>query len=654
MKPSIRVASAPGKPLVIFDGDCNFCSLWVRRWEQESAGRVDTLVAQDGRVPAQFPELSPERLASAVHLVETDGVVYSGAEAVFRTLAHRERGAWVLDFYERHPVFAHASERCYAFVARHRHFFSWLTRLGWGQDLATPSHRLVQAVFLRWVGAVYFIAFVSLWVQIIGLIGNDGILPARLTLESVRQRAPSAHAGWERFHNLPTLCWLDASDGFLQAQCAAGTFLSLLVLAGLAPAPCLFGLWLLYLSLATVSREFLSFQWDALLLEIGFLAVFFSPGQLLPRRNRAREPSRLVLWLLRWLLFRIMFASGCVKLLSGDPAWRNLTALSYHYETQPLPTWLGWYVFQLPAAFQMVSTAVMFGIELVLPFLIFAPRRVRKVPFVAFIALQTLIFLTGNYCFFNLLTIALCVLLLDDSDLNRLWAAVTPRRKRPRESISRAQVQPGLARAQPSTASSPQRVLAWQWPGFVAVPLACVAIIIPLVDFAGLFGWKRSWSVPVAAIWNWAAPFRSLNSYGLFAVMTASRPEIIVQGSNDGVTWLDYQFKYKPGDVRRAPRFVEPHQPRLDWQMWFAALGDYRQNPWFINFCVRLLQGSPTVLALLERNPFPARPPRYVRAVVYDYHFTTLAARRQTGAWWQREEKREYLPVISLRAQQQQ
>lgn len=178
-------------------------------------------------------------------------------------------------------------------------------------------------------------------------------------------------------------------------------------------------------------------------------------------------------------------------------------------------------------------------------------------------------------------------------------------------------------------------------------------MLLSLVQFAGLFGWKRAWPAPVVAVWNWAAPFRSFNHYGLFAVMTTARPEIVVQGSNDGITWLDYEFKYKPGDVRRPPRFVEPHQPRLDWQMWFAALGDYRQNPWFVNFCVRLLQGSPSVLKLLERNPFPAAPPRFIRAVVYDYHFTELATRRQTGAWWERQETREYLPVISLKGQQQ-
>jgi predicted DCC family thiol-disulfide oxidoreductase YuxK len=653
VKPGIRVASGPGKPLLIFDGDCNFCSLWVRRWEQQTAGQFDTVRAQEAKVAAQFPELSSEQLAAAVHLVEPDGVVYSGAEAVFRALALAPRGRWPLDCYARSAAFAGVSEWFYNLVARHRQFFSWLTRVGWGRELAPPSHWLVRAVFLRWLGAVYFIAFVSLWVQIPGLIGSDGILPVKLTLDNVRQQALSAHVGWEQYHYLPTFCWIGAGDGFVEAQCAAGVILALLVVAGIAPAPCLGGLWLLYLSLTTVGREFLSFQWDALLLEIGLLAIFFAPGELLPRKERTPEPSGVVLWLLRWLLFRLMFASGCVKLASGDATWRNLTALDYHYETQPLPTWLGWYASQMPPWFQKGSTVVMFGIELVMPFLIFAPRRVRMLPCAAFIALQGLIFLTGNYCFFNLLTVGLCLLLLDDSALRRLVAPLTKRLDRMRRRGKPPAGQSSLVMHQPGAGSSTRRILSWQWPGLTVLPLAALAVLISLVHFAGLFNWNFTWPAPVAAVCNWVAPFRSFNSYGLFAVMTTSRPEIIVQGSNDGVTWLDYQFKYKPGDVRRRPGFVEPHQPRLDWQMWFAALGDYRQNAWFVNFCVRLLQGSPTVLSLLERNPFPAAPPRYVRAVVYDYRFTTLVTRRKTGAWWRREEKGEYLPVISLRNQPQ-
>ena len=523
-------------------------------------------------------------------------------------------------------------------------------------------------VFLRSLGVIYLIAFVSLWVQIIGLVGSDGILPAKPAMDAMRQTADAQHLGLGRYHLVPTLCWFKATDGFLEFQCAAGATLAVLLIIGFAPAPCLFLLWLIYLSLATVGREFLSFQWDNLLLETGFLAIFLAPLQLWPRLSRAAPPSRLVLWLLRWLLFKLMFQSGCVKLLSGDPAWRNLTALTFHYETQPLPTWIGWYAHQLPVWAQKASALAMFGIELFVPFLIFAPRRPRRFACLVLVLFQALILLTGNYCFFNLLTIALCLLLLDDAALQ----ALLPPRLRNSLFLEKAEITgrqcnaslPDIHDSQSSSpdhespaplptpqlpARSPRKPR--HWPVQITVPLACIALATSLMQFSGMFRVPIPWPRPMVGLYAWLAPFRSFNNYGLFAVMTTSRPEIIIEGSNDGVAWLPYEFKYKPGDVKRRPRFVAPHQPRLDWQMWFAALGNYRQNPWLINFCLRLLEGSRPVLALLEHNPFPHAPPRYIRAVVCDYHFTDLAARRRTGAWWSGEEKGLYLPPLSLPAQ---
>ena len=613
---------------MIYDGDCNFCVIWVHRWQRITGESVEYLPFQDTRVVAQFPELPRERLATAVHLLEPDGSVFSGAEAAFRTLAHNPREHWLLDWYEHSPVFARVSESSYCFVARHRTLFAALTRMAWGTHLEPATHNVVTSVFLRALGGIYLVAFVSLWTQILGLVGSSGILPAKLTMLSAQQQAAAAHLGWERYHWFPTLCWFGASDGVLQAQCAAGSALALLLVVGIAPGPCLLVLWLLYLSLSTVCREFLGFQWDILLLEAGFLAIFLSPLQLLLRPARAPPPSRILLWLFRWLLFRLMFESGCVKLVSGDPTWRSLTALKFHYETQPLPTWIGWYAHQFPAWFQHASAGLMFGIELVLPFLIFGPRRFRQVPCVAFIVFQLLILLTGNYCFFNLLTMVLCLPLLDDNAVR--W--LVPARWR-----STAASGPGIPAARTR-----------RWSRALIVPLACVTVVLSLMQFSGVFRFRIPWPRPLLAVYEWLAPFRSLNTYGLFAVMTTSRSEISVEGSSDGHTWLAYEFRYKPEDVRRRPRFVEPHQPRLDWQMWFAALSDYRRNPWFINFCLRLLQGSPQTLALLEHNPFPNAPPRYVRAVAYEYHFTSFAERRQGGAWWRRELKGIYLPALSL------
>jgi hypothetical protein len=273
----------------------------------------------------------------------------------------------------------------------------------------------------------------------------------------------------------------------------------------------------------------------------------------------------------------------------------------------------------------------MFGLELAVPFLIFAPRRLRMAAGGLLAGLQVLILLTGNYTFFNCLTLVLCLLLLDDFALARLLPAK-------------------LAALYSRPAGPPRsyKSLAARCRLLAAALLATVVMSISVVQLLSPLGAVPSWMSPVVRLYYWLSPFRSVNSYGLFAVMTMERPEIIVEGSNDGQNWREYAFPYKPGELNRAPGFVAPHQPRLDWQMWFAALGNYRQNPWFLNLCIRLLQGSPDVIALLEQNPFPDHPPRYIRARLYQYQFTTPQERKRTGAWWKRQLKGEYLPPISL------
>jgi predicted DCC family thiol-disulfide oxidoreductase YuxK len=644
VKSAIRVAAPPPKPLMVFDGDCNFCTLWIRRWQQMTGDSVDYLPAQDPRIAAQFPEIPREQFDTAVQLIESDGSVYSGAEAVFRTLAHNPKRQWPRRFYESSVPFADLTEWAYRLVAENRKFFSLLTRWFWGHHVEQPTHFLTRWVFLRALGVIYLIAFVSLWTQIDGLIGHNGILPTDRFMTTVQQQCNLQGIGLDRFRLLPTLCWFNSSDGFLHFQCAGGAVLAIFLIAGIAPAPCLALLWLLYLSLVTVGRDFLGFQWDNLLLETGLLAIFFAPAQLWPRPSREAPPSRIVLWLLWLLLFKLIFSSGCVKLLSGDPNWRNLTALTFHYQTQPLPTWIAWYANQLPLWFQKASCAALFCIELGAPFLIFTPRRLRFCGGAAIAFLQILILLTGNYTFFNLLTLALCLLLLDDFVLRKIWPS-------------------GLQRLFSLNPQLSTLNHSYYWPRAVTVPLAGIVIVLSLFQMSLMFGVRPGWLLPVAVADTWLAPFRSFNGYGLFAVMTTERREIIVEGSDDGVTWNAYEFKYKPGDVNQRPPFVAPHQPRLDWQMWFAALGNYQQNPWFANFCERLLQGSPEVLALLDKNPFPNHPPRYIRAGFYDYRFTNFAEHRatglrpdtsveasspQAGAWWKREFIGEYLPPISL------
>lgn len=617
------------KPLLVYDGDCGFCRFWVDYWRKLTAAQIDYAPFQEAA--QNFPDIPLERFQQSVQFIAPSGAVASAAEAVFCTLALVRGYAWLLWLYQHAPGFAPASEFGYRLVAGHRTFFDRLRLFLWGRSLDPPSYFLTRWAFLRLLGVVYLVAFASLWPQVGGLVGVNGILPAQHFLASV------AHSlGPERYRLLPTLAWVNASDGFLKFLAGGGTLLSVLLILGILPGPLLLILWISYLSLVTVGQDFMTFQWDILLLEAGFLAIFLAPWSGLARHWKkpedgasARPPSKALIWLLRWLLFRLVFLSGCVKLLSHDPTWRNLTALEYHYETQPLPTPLAWYAFQLPHWFQKCSTAGVFIMELAVPFLIFTPRRLRLTGCGLLVFFQILIAITGNFAFFNLLAISLCLLLLDDQALHHVF---------PRALTHRL-----LSSLDYAKSSVTRRI-----------GLAVLTVVI-LFGSAVLFIATISGSaaVPRSALkfTSWLEPFHIVGSYGLFAVMTTTRPEIIIQGSNDGLHWQDYEFKYKPGSLKKGPGWVAPYQPRLDWQMWFAALSNYRSNPWFVNLMIRLLEGSPQVLGLLGKNPFPSAPPRYVQALVYDYRFTGFAERRTTGDWWQRKLDGLYFPVATFRRQ---
>ena len=324
------------KPLLIYDNACDFCRYWIAQWQHVTGDRVDYAPSQE--VATQFPEIPLSAFENSVQLILQNGTVLSGAEAVLRAL---NNGSFLWCYY-RLPGFASLAEAIYNFIAQHRPFFSAVTRWLWGTHTERTTSYFSKWLFLRGLGCIYLIAFLSLWVQIHGLIGSNGISPAEQYLEAVRQQI-----GTEGYYLVPTLFWLNASDACLNFLCAGGVLLSFVLIAGFVPPFALVGLWTFYLSLVTVGQAFLSFQWDVLLLEAGFLAIFFAPLQLRETFTRASQPSAAFLWLLRWLLFRLMFASGFVKLAS-DEVWRNLTALNVHYETQPLPTSLGWYVHQLP------------------------------------------------------------------------------------------------------------------------------------------------------------------------------------------------------------------------------------------------------------------------------------------------------------------
>jgi hypothetical protein len=517
------------------------------------------------------------------------------------------------------------------------------------------SYAAAGWIFRRLLGLVYLLAFWSLGTQILGLVGAHGILPAREYMEAARIWAASQHIGLNRYHLLPTVFWISTTDGFLKGVCFTGMGLAALLIAGIAPLVVLPCLWAAYLSLAVVCREFLGYQWDALLLETGMLATALGPAAWLDRLRARRDPPRIGVWLMLWLLFRLMLGSGLVKLASGDPTWRSLEALRFYYETQPIPSPLAFYAHHLPVAVHQLATFATLAIELAVPFLILGTRRWRTTAFVLFVGLQATIAATGNYAFFNLLAAALCLFLLDDATLKITDTARTARLPERSGAF-------GVPASDGDPGPPPRGLCAVGWgggsggakpPGLDVhrgwvIALAVVVAPVSAYTFTASVGLRLPGASLIESPAAFLEPLRSVNSYGLFAVMTTARPEIIVFGSDDGERWSAYEFKYKPGDVSRRPPQVAPHQPRLDWQMWFAALVPYQDAPWFQQFCVRLLEASPDVRRLLAYDPFKGRRPRYIRSTLYRYHFADRMTHGQGGVWWTRELLGEYSPVMSL------
>lgn len=485
-----------------------------------------------------------------------------------------------------------------------------------GEGRAPRSYALSAWLFVRGIGVVFVVAFLSLWAQLDALLGSRGIAPAAGLMWSLR-RDPDPRG----FGDLPTLVWWGDSDPELHALCAVGTVASLLLVVGFRPRSMLAVAWLLYLSLVVVGGPFLSFQWDALLLEAAVAALFVAPLASTPRPDPGREPPAVARWVIYALLFKLILSSGLVKLTSGDPTWRDLTALTFHYETQPLPHVVSWYAHQLPDWLHAVSAAAVLAIELGAPLLLPFPGWPRRVAAGLVAELMLLISVTGNYGFFNLLTLVLCVPCVDDA----VWRSALPAR--------------WLAHLD-ERASAPFEIPRARWARWPRAALASALVLASALTSVVGFGGARWVPEPALAALRAARPFHVVSPYGLFAHMTTDRPEIVIEGSDDGVTWLEYELRYKAGDPTTRPPFVGLHMPRIDWRLWFAALG---QEAWVRRLLEEMLYGSPAVMEQIAHDPFGGRSPTFIRATLFDYRFTDAATRDATGAWYRRAAVRRYL-----------
>ena len=466
-------------------------------------------------------------------------------------------------------------------------------------DFTTPSYLRARWIWLRALGGIFFSAFYSLYFQIHGLIGPHGILPAGSFLDAMRN-AFGAKAYWYA----PSLLWINAGDGALDALVWIGFAASAAIMLNLWPRVSIAVAGICFLSFIAAAEDFASYQSDGMLLEAALLSIFFAPRGFRPGLGVDRPPSRAALFMLRWEWFRIYFESGLVKILSGEQQWRNLTAMDKYYENGPLPTWLGWHVQQWPHAFHAFSAGATLFIELFVAWMMFFPMKwPRRICFIIATLLQIGIILTANYAFLNYLVLFLGVLLVDD---------VGPR-----------------ASAAAEGGGPPLR------------PSYAAAIALPLIFITTIASFMFQWFPTVRLL----EPFRVANSYGLFAIMTRARYEIEFQGTADGKTWIAYPFRYKPQDVKKPPGIYAPYQPRFEWNLWFAMLGLWEENRWVLNTEVRLLENQPEVLQLFASNPFATKPPIAVRAMEWQYWFTTREQRSATGDWWRRRLVGPYAPT---------
>jgi len=454
-------------------------------------------------------------------------------------------------------------------------------------------------VFERALAALYLVAFLVAANQFVPLLGERGLLPVSRFTQSVPFRAS------------PSLFYLSHSDTAFRVCAWVGVALAVLTLIGwpqqrgsVVAALVWASMWLLYLSFVNVGQTFYGFGWETLLLESGFLAIFLGGWTI--------QPSMWLVWMYRWLLFRVMFGAGLIK-IRGDSCWRDLTCLNYYYETQPIPNSLSWYFHWLPAGVHKAGVAINHVAELIVPFGYFAPQPLASIAGFLTMGFQGMLIVSGNLSWLNWLTLALCVPALDDRFLS--WLPMTAPALQEPDVIHRGAI-------------------------YLLAAIVGVLSIAPTLNMLS----------PRQVMNTSFEPLHIVNTYGAFGSITRTRYEIVIEGSDDSSTWREYEFKGKPGDPARVAPQIAPYHLRLDWLMWFAAFSPRPQDEWFIALLQRLLQGDAATLSLLKTNPFPDHAPRYLRARYYRYWFTTADERQQTGRWWNRELASEYVRPITLEA----
>lgn len=583
-----------GGPVVLWDGDCGFCGRWAQWIERRVGSSVRFIPYQ--QTDLREHGIPRDDLAEAIHLVDSDGRVYRGAHAVLRVHAETGwKGRFALVLYRRLPGAGRLSELVYGWVAAHRPLAGRV--IGWidAADGYAAGHERVARWVLTGIGVVFVAAFVSLLLQLEGLFGGEGLHPISAYVERLEDRAAAS------FGDLPSLFWLDASDAVLYGVAALGLLSGLAAIAGILRRGALLTAWLCYLSFVTLGGRFLSFQWDALLLEAGFAGLLLGP------LRGFGVPSLAGLLWMRWLAFRLVFSSGLVKLSSGDPTWADFSAMLHHFETQPLPNPVAWYAHQLPEPVLRALTGATFALELLVPPLIFLGARPRRWAFTGIVALQVGIALTGNYGFFNLLTVVVALSLLDDDWLGTRVDTPVRSRREPFDHLGR-------------------RALA-----FLLVTVLWAASLVPLIRSAG-----GAAPTPLADLHENLRPVRVVNGYGLFAVMTTRRPEIVFETRSEGKGWRPLPFAHKPGDPEGAPPVTGLHMPRFDWQLWFAALRGPRRARWTEVVLERLCAENGAVRTLFAEDGMANESPDAVRAVLYEYRFRELRG-RAPGIWWDRD-----------------